>query len=34
MAIKETPTNFRVYYKQMKIAYTKLKEEAIAIKEN
>lgn len=30
MGIKETPTNFRVYYKSMKGAYTELREDAIA----
>lgn len=29
MAIKETPTNFKVYYKSMRTKYTNLKEEAL-----
>lgn len=34
MAIKETPTNFRIYYKSMQDYYKSLKEEALAIKED
>ena len=34
MAIKETPTNFRVYYKSMRTKYTALKEEALVSKDN
>lgn len=30
MAIKETPANFRVYYKSMRAKYTELKEEAVS----
>lgn len=34
MAIKETPTNFRIYYKSMQDYYKSLKDEALAIKED
>lgn len=34
MAIKETPTNMRVYYKSMRTKYTALKEEALVSKDN
>ena len=33
MAIKETPTNMRVYYKSMRTKYTALKEEALTTKD-
>ena len=32
MGIKETPTNFRVYYTSMKTAITQRKEEALSVK--
>ena len=34
MSIKETPTNFRVYYKSMINAYTQAKEDALRIKQD
>lgn len=34
MKIKETPTNYRVYYKSMKDVYTQLREEAVSARED